>query len=222
MWGILAERQTLFWWFQVVRESQSGAARRRHPQPPAVVQAGTGPPGARGGAGQDDPLPQTGPRYRLFTARNNSCQRQPHLDICLPVRLGSMTRVRKPWHTLRNYYFWSPHKSVCAHTWVISLPCGRHICSLLKVPEWPTSLRCGDYCAVKCRSNFVGRRHWQKGFVALLRGEKPNCSIRRKPRWAVERRHSVLSEKHCWEDNKVVNLTEAAKGFQFTHFLLMF
>lgn len=53
-------------YFQVVRKSQNGAARRWHPQPPAVVQAGTGPPRARGGARQDDPLPQTGPRYGLF------------------------------------------------------------------------------------------------------------------------------------------------------------
>lgn len=71
----------LCWALQVVRQSQSGAARRRHPQPPAVVQAGTGPPRARGGAGQDDPLPQTGPRYRVFTAPNNSCR--PHLEIRL-------------------------------------------------------------------------------------------------------------------------------------------
>lgn len=163
---IRVELQTLFGSFQVVRKSQSRAARPWHSQPPAVVQAGTGPPRARGGASQDDTLPQTGPRYGLFTARNNSCQRQPHLDICLPVRLGSMTRVRKPWHTLRTKclqqdpcnYFWSPDESVCAHNWVISPPCGRHICSLLKVPKRPASLRCDHHYAVKCRSNFVGRR----------------------------------------------------------------
>lgn len=156
---------------QVVRKSQVGAARRRHPQPPAVVQAGTGPPRARGGAGQNDPLPQTGPRYIVFTARNNSCRRRrPHLDICL--------RGSARWHvivsrdTLRAQNvsgripaaISNPQASPSVratesflHRVAVTL------CSLLKVPERPTSPWCDGYYAVRCRSSSVGRRCWQKG-----------------------------------------------------------
>lgn len=73
--------------FQAVRESQSQAAWRERPQPSPVVQAGTGPPGARGGAGQNDPLSQIRPRYSVRSVQIKSPPSSPpdtsaQLSLC--------------------------------------------------------------------------------------------------------------------------------------------
>ncbi|CAF87859.1 unnamed protein product, partial [Tetraodon nigroviridis] len=58
-------------------QSQAAGGGER-PRPSPVVQAGPGPPGARGGTGQDDPLSPTGPRYSSPFSTLSSNYPEPH------------------------------------------------------------------------------------------------------------------------------------------------
>lgn len=103
--------------FQAVCESQSQAAGREYPQPSPVVQAGTGPPRARGGAGQDDPLSQTGPRYSVLTTQTNSFHlvaTSGHLSLWL------LTRDHKLWHTSHTKCL-HVEQGFCSNFWSMCL-----------------------------------------------------------------------------------------------------